>query len=425
MKKRLLSVAYVATIFYALHYFLLYFIFSDFLNQYFSPVKLSLIFAGSAFASIIISNFFGDILKKFTNYKSLISILIIQFFATISLVFVNNFNLYLISFLAILHITLVTIIWVSINIFIEEFSDHENIGSIRGTILTLYNFGAISAPFISAQFYNLIGYTGIFVLSALTILPLIYLTNRFFNHVVEPKYKHINLFKSFKIIKNNRNVRGVITSSFILNSFYAVINIYLILYLTQDLGIPILLYLGIITPVSIIPFILIPYELGKYSDELFGEKKAMLFGIFLLSIILVSIYAFDIKTTNILIWMVILFLARLGATITETENYAYFYKEIDGSSAGLIALFQNMSHAGFLFISTTGALLIKLLDIKLTFMFLLVGLLGFLSIFVILKIRDTEIKRRKIELKQKNNSEKENSNDPNKESVEVEINNNI
>jgi hypothetical protein len=84
-----------------------------------------------------------------------------------------------------------------------------------------------------------------------------------------------------------------------------------------------------------------------------------------------------------------------------------------------------MSHAGFLFISTTGALLIKLLDIKLTFMFLLVGLLGFLSIFVILKIRDTEIKRRKIELKQKNNSEKENSNDPNKESVEVEINNNI
>jgi hypothetical protein len=58
-------------------------------------------------------------------------------------------------------------------------------------------------------------------------------------------------------------------------------------------------------------------------------------------------------------------------------------------------------------------------------MFLLVGLLGFLSIFIILKIRDTEIKRRKIELKQTNNYEKEDLNDPNKESVEVEINNNI
>jgi hypothetical protein len=53
MKKRLLSVAYIATIFYALHYFLLYFIFSDFLNQYFNSVTLSLIFAGSALISII------------------------------------------------------------------------------------------------------------------------------------------------------------------------------------------------------------------------------------------------------------------------------------------------------------------------------------------------------------------------------------
>lgn len=397
MKKRLLSVAYIATVFFALHYFLLYFIFSDFLNQYFSSVTLSLIFAGSALTSIVISNFFGDILKKFTNYKSLMLILILQFFATISLVFVQSFNVYVIALLSILHITLVTMIWVSINIFIEEFSDHKNIGAIRGTILTLYNFGAIVAPFVSAQFFNLIGYAGIFVLSGLTLLPLMYMTHKFFDHVIEPKYKHINLFKSFKVIQKNKNIRGVIASSFVLNSFYAVVNIYLILYLTQNLGIPILLYLGIITPISIIPFILIPYELGKYSDEIFGEKKAMLFGIFLLSLMLISIYVFDITTTNILVWMLILFIARLGATVTETENYAYFYKEVDGSSAGLIALFQNMNHVGFLFISVMGALLIKFFNIKLTFMFLLVGLLGFLSIFIIVKIHDTEVKRRKSE----------------------------
>lgn len=394
LKKRLLSVAYVATIFYALHYFLLYFIFSNFLSQYFSQVKLSMIFAGSAFLSIIISNYFGDILKKFTNYKSLMLVLGLQFLATISLVFVENFNVYVIAILSLIHVTLVSIIWVSINIFIEEFSDHENIGSIRGTILTLYNFGAIVSPFIAAQFFGLIGYTGIFLLSGLTLLPLIYLTHKFFEHVVEPKYKHINLFKSFKIIRKDRNIRGVIASSFALNSFYAVVNIYLILYLTQNLGIPILLYLGIITPISIIPFILIPYELGKYSDEIFGEKKAMLFGIFLVSFMLISIYLFNITTTNILVWMIILFLARLGATITETENYAYFYKKIDGSSAGLIAVFQNMNNISFLFVSILGALLIKFFKIDLPIMFLIVGLIGFLSIFIIKKIHDTEIKNK-------------------------------
>ena len=33
------------------------------------------------------------------------------------------------------------------------------------------------------------------------------------------------------------------------------------------------------------------------------------------------------KTTNIFIWMLLIFLARVGATTTETENYAYFYKK--------------------------------------------------------------------------------------------------
>ncbi|MEI6352876.1 MAG: MFS transporter [Candidatus Nomurabacteria bacterium] len=403
LKKRLLSIAYVATVFFAFHYFLVYFLFSDFLSQYFSQIALSMIFAGSALISIILSNFFGDILKKFTNYKSLMFVIGLQFFSTLALIFAHNFNLFFIILLSVLHIILVTIIWVSINIFIEEFSDHENIGSIRGTVLTLYNFGAITAPFVAAQFFNLIGYTGIFLLSSLTLLPLFYLTHRFFNHVIEPKYKHINLFKDLKIIKKDINIRGVISSSFALNSFYAVINIYLVLYLTHNLGIPVLLYLGIITPISVIPFILIPYELGKYSDQIFGEKKAMLFGIFLTSLMLVSIYLFNITTNNIFVWILILFLARLGATITETENYAYFYKKIDGSSAGLIALFQNMSNIGFLFVSIIGALLINFFSIDLNVMFLIVGLIGFLAIFSILKIQDTEAKNKlKEEMKSKN-----------------------
>ena len=403
LKKRLLSIAYIATVFFAFHYFLVYFLFSDFLNQYFSQTALSIIFAGSALISIIISNFFGDILKRYTNYRSLMFVIGLQFISTFSLIFAHSFNIFFIILFSIIHIILVTIIWVSINIFIEEFSDHENIGSIRGTVLTLYNFGAITAPFIAAQFFSLIGYTGVFLLSSLSLLPLVYLTHRFFNHVIEPKYKHTNLFKDFKIIKKNINIRGVISSSFALNSFYAVVNIYLILYLTQELRMPILLYLGIITPISIIPFILIPYELGKYSDKIFGEKKAMLFGIFLMSFMVMSIYLFNIKTNNIFIWIIILFLARLGATITETENYAYFYKKIDGSSAGLIALFQNMSNVGFLFISLIGALLINFFSIDLTVMFLIVGIIGFLAIFAILKIQDTEAKNKlKEEIKSKN-----------------------
>ncbi len=418
-KKKLLTIIYFSVVFYALHNFITYFVFSSYLNQYFSRFELSMIYTVSAFVSILISNFFGDILKKFTNYKTLITVLIIQFITTSFLALSDSLSIFYLSIFSAMHIIFSTLIWVSINIFIEEFSDHKNIGSIRGTVLTLYNVQAIIAPFIAAQFFEFIGYTGIFMLSAISLLPLMYINRRFFNHVKEPKYKHINLFTSFKMVWNNKDIRGVIASSFALNTFYGAVNIYLILYLTKTLGIPTLLYVGIITPLSVIPFILIPYRLGKYSDEIFGEKKAMIFGMLLMSITMVCIYFFKINSTNIMLWIGILFIARLGATIAETENYAYFYKKVDERSAGLIALFQNMVNIGFLFISLAGAIFIGLLDMDISYIFLISGLVGIISVFIIMRIRDTEIKR-KLEIKEIEEKNGQATRIINKEEIEKE-----
>lgn len=393
-KKKLLTIIYFSTVFYALHTFITHLILSDYLSQYFSRFGLSMIYTVSAFISTLISNFFGDFLKRFSNYKTLMYVLLVQFIATTFLTFSNHLTIFYIAIFSVMHIIFGTLIWISINIFTEEFSEHENIGSIRGTILTLYNLQAIIAPFVAAQFFQFIGYTGIFILSAITILPLIYITRRFFNHVKEPVYKHINLLSSLSMVWKNKDIRGVVASSFAINVFYGAVNIYLILYLTKVLSIPTLLYIGVITPITVIPFILIPYKLGKYSDEIFGEKKAMIFGILLMSITIISIYIFQIETNNIFVWIAILFTARLGATIAETENYAYFYKKVDERSAGMIALFQNMVNIGFLFTSLLGAIFIGLLGMDIPYIFLITGLVGIISVFIIMRIRDTEIKKR-------------------------------
>ncbi len=393
-KKKLLTIIYFSTVFYALHTFITYFILSEYLSQYFSKFGLSMIYTVSAFISILISNFFGDFLKRFSNYKTLMYVLVVQFISTMFLTFSNHLTIFYISIFSVMHIIFGTLIWISINIFTEEFSQHENIGSIRGTILTLYNLQAIIAPFVAAQFFQFIGYSGIFILSAVTILPLIYITKKFFNHVKEPVYKHINLLTSFKMVWKNKDIRGVVASSFAINVFYGAVNIYLILYLTKVLDIPTLLYIGVITPITVLPFILIPYKLGKYSDEIFGEKRAMIFGILLMSITIISIYVFQISTNNVFVWITILFIARLGATIAETENYAYFYKKVDEKSAGMIALFQNMVNIGFLFISLLGAIFIGLLGMDIPYIFLITGLVGIISVFIIMRIRDTEIKKR-------------------------------
>ena len=401
-KKKLLSVSYVATILYAVHYFSLYFILSTYLDRYFSEGTLSLLFAIGSFTCILASNYFGKILKKYTNKKSLIYSLIAQFLVTITLAFSDNLNLFLIAAFFIVHYTLYSVISTSINVFIEEFSDDENVGAIRGTVLTIHNFGAILSPFVSSQIFHLVGFSGLFIISALSVLPLIYLINTFYSKVKEPKYKYVNIFQSFNLVRKDRNIRGVIASSFILNSFYAVVNVYLAIYLTHDLNIPIIIYLQLLVPITIIPFVLIPYQLGKYSDEIFGEKKPMLFGIATMSIIMVSIFVFNITTSNIFVWIALIFIARIGAAVTETENYAYFYKGVDSRNAGLIAFFQNVGNISFLFITILGAILIDSFNIDLKVLFFIVGVLGLLSMFTISKIKDREVKMRKIkELKEK------------------------
>lgn len=433
-KKKLLGVIYLIVALYALHNFAIYFFFSDFLDQYFSKITLSIVYAAGAFLAIFISNYLGEIIRKFSNYKTLITVSIAQFLVVIALSLANYINLYTLIIFAVFYLTFSTLIWVSIDIFVEQFSDNESTGSIRGAILTIYNFLSIATPFISASIFSYVGYSGSFVLSALALLPLIYIVVSSFRHIKEPVYEKKNLFEGLKSVAKNKNMRGVMASSFTLNSFYAVISIYLILYLTETLGVSATVFVGIITPITLIPFIIIPYRLGKYSDEIFGEKRLMISGIATLSLVLVSIYLFNITTSNPIVWTVLLFIARFGATVAETENYAYFYRKVDGRDAGMIALFQNMFNVGFLFVSLTGLFLLKVFNTGLTTIFFVIGVFGFLSLFFISKINRDELKKEKHEevdkkvskkiryeeIKKENSAEKEWQENLNKDK-EVEI----
>lgn len=400
-KKDLLVIIYFIVALYAFHNFLSYFTFSNFLDLHFSKVSLSIIFASGALLAIVFSNLLGNLVRKFTNYKLLSFILIGQFLATTALALSNSLNIYLIAIFAVLYLVQNTLLWVSINIFIEELSDNENTGSIRGAILTIYNFQSIIAPFLAAHFLGLISYTGVFVISAVTLLPLFYLNKKFFKEIKEPEYKYVNLIQSFAGIRKDKNMRGVIASSFALNSFFAVVNIYLILYLVEVINIPTSVFVGIITPISLLPFIIVPYQLGKYSDQIFGSKKLMISGIFLASIVLIAIYVFNINSSNILLWIILLFVSRFGATFAETENYAYFYRKVDSDNTGLIALFQNMFNVGFLAVSILGAILLKFFNAELPLIFFIIGLIGLVSIFIIIEIEDRKPELKKVEIKKK------------------------
>jgi len=76
--------------------------------------------------------------------------------------------------------------------------------------------------------------------------------------------------------------------------------------------------------------------------------------------------------------------------MNETENYTYFYKKINAEDTDLIALFHNMINISIIFISTLGFILIDIFNFSIPALLFIVGIIGLVSIFNILQIRDTK-----------------------------------
>jgi len=389
-RKELLIATYIIIIFVALHQFIPYFVLSKFLSNYFETKYISIIFIVAGITCIVAGNYFTLFLQKYSNYKTLFTLCLIQILVTFVLPFLGNINLFLLSIIFIAHVVLTSLIWSCVNVFLDGFSPTGNTGEIRGLSATIYNFGVIVSPFLAAKIYIHYDYFGIFIISSFMIFPIIFLSHKYLHKVKESNYKHTNLWRAVKQINGNKNLHGVFISYFILCSFYSMMNVYFILYLLNEIQIPITTYLGVITPIFLLPFILFPYEIGKLSDEVLGEKKLMIFGMAMVSIVSLSIYFFNINTSSVLIWAIILFISRIGASINEIETYTYFYKKVNPENSDLIYLFENLKYISLVFVSTLGLIIIDLFKFPIPTLLFIIGVLGLLSIFKIAQIRDTK-----------------------------------
>jgi len=399
IRHRLCLAIYIMTIFYALHITIPYFVLAKFLNKYFSLDEISLVFIFSGIVTIIFTNYLSYFLKKYKDYKTLLTLCVLQILVSISLPFLGKINLPLLIFGFSVYMTGGIMIWSCISIFLEEFTPHDNTGAIRGLSMTIYYFGVLVSPFIAANILSSYGYTGLFILSGLMIIPIIFFTKEYLTHVKEPRYQHQNFWQTINKMKSNLDLQGVMISAFILNSFYAVINIYFVSYLLNEINISASNYLSVIVPISLLPFVLIPYWLGRISDEYLGEKKIIIFGILIFSLTLVAVYIFKIENISILGWAFILFIGRLGAAMCETGNYSYFYKKINVENTDLIAIFSTMINISSVFTALLGFIMIKIFNVSIPTIFFIIGLLGLISIFKILKIHDTITKSKLLKLK--------------------------
>ncbi len=383
-KSSALTAVYLATFFYAIHYAITLYIESSFLSKFVPTGSVGLIFTSAAIVSIVMLFNLPPLLRRFGNYKLLLTAATIEAISLFLLAVLPIQEAVILFFIT--HLVFLNIIYFSLTIFLESFSNDETTGNSHGIFLNILSTAILAGPLIAGSLLNNGSYQKIFALSGLLILPVLFITGKHLRDFTDHNYAGISFIETFTNIIQEKNLRHVFIVQFLLQFFYGIMIIYTPIYLHVELGIPMSKILGVIMPIALLPFVIFPYLIGNLADKKYGEKEMMFIGFLILGIATASLTF--IETNIILVWAFALFLTRIGATFVETMAEIYFFKQIDASGTHIISFFRNMSSFSYLISPVIASAFLSIFDYR--FIFLGLGALMLIGLRYSFILKDTK-----------------------------------
>ncbi|MFZ3019936.1 MAG: MFS transporter [Minisyncoccia bacterium] len=364
---------FLSSLFIAFHYGLVLYIESSFLETFFTQIETAFLFGLGAvlFLILILS---GEVIKKIGARKIFALFTTVEALATCILAFSNSPILIALGF--ILAQGSVGFLSYLMDIFLErEMKDETTTGEVRGIFLTAANLALIFAPLLSGFLLVNNDYRRIFLFSLLALIPVFFLQ---FGKQIE---KH-SIPQNHGIIPHS--LRLGIFLSFILQFFYGWMVAWSPIYLHQIIGFdwP---TIGVIFSIMLLPFVLFELPLGELEDRMFGEKEIMAGGFLLAGIATASVSL--ISGASFMVWALVLFLTRTGASAIEISTESYFFKHVSGGDTGIIGIFRLVKPVALISAPIIGALCIKLLGFGPSFIVL--GGILVMSAFVAMRLKDT------------------------------------
>lgn len=249
----------------------------------------------------------------------------------------NTGPTYFSGVILLLFIVTSSVIWVIFDILLEEFSDDRHTGSIRGLNLTMLNFGVLLAPFLAAGTLEDFNFNGVFLVMLILYICLFIFCLIAFRKVQGNNLPKIAFWHALFTVRRDGNLWRSYILSFALYFFYAVMIIYMPLYLTS-LGFD-FREIGTLFTIMLIPFVLIQYPLGKLADKKYGEKEILIISLIitLLSTIAIAVTG----TTSFWVWALLLFLSRVGIAGVEVMKDTHFYRHISSDDVDVISFFRT------------------------------------------------------------------------------------
>ncbi len=356
---------------------------SSFLSASFGENNVSLIYIWSSIISILALFFIPGMLRRLGGYRFLL------FFSLL-----DTFCLFLLSNLKsslniipvfIFYFTVNNLIIFALDELLQIFSKNSQLGRVRGLYLTLINLAWVIAQVVSGKAFLSSSFSALysvafFIMAAFFLVAFFSLKN-----LSDPKYDKALGLRSFRNFFRKTNLTRAYAINFLLQFFYVWMVIYTPIYLYAHLGFS-WREISLIFTVMLLPFVLIQFPLGNYSDSI-GERKMLMFGFAIAALATLSL--FFIKSHDIWVWALLLFSTRIGAAVIEVMSDVYFFKHIERESDEYISVYRNTAPASYVLAPLTAFVIFPLIP-SFNFIYLILGTFMLYGIYLASTIRKND-----------------------------------
>jgi len=131
--------------------------------------------------------------------------------------------------------------------------------------------------------------------------------------------------------------------------------------------------IGKIFTVMLLPFVFLQYLAGYLADKKFEERDMIIFSLIVISLSTLSI--FFLSSKSLIVWALILFCTRIGASLIEILRDSYFYKRIDCRDVDIINFFRSVRPMAYIFGLLIATPIVCFLHIRFVFPLISIGVL--------------------------------------------------
>lgn len=383
-RETLLKNTFIFTFFLGLHGFLFLYIISSILSQFVSEKQVGLLFAIGSLITIPVLLFLPHALKRFGDVRFTLATLALEGAALFYLV--NSTNVLVVVVAFFVHTILLRVLFLDTDVLLESASRDITTGKTRGIFLAIGNTALVLSPLlVGFLLRDGNAYNRVFIAALCALIPAFFILLFSFKHFRDPRYTHIAIIPTLQKMWQTSSLRYIFMLNMVLRVFYAIMVIYMGIYLHTTLALP-WSSIGIIFTIMVLPFALLEFPLGYLADKRFGEKEMLIAGLFITGI--TTLVLPWITSTSVVVWSIALLMTRIGASTVEIMTETYFFKHVQGKDVEMMSLYRIVEPFAFVVAPTLASLLLFFIDIQ--YIFLVLGIYVLFGLIPAFRLHDTK-----------------------------------